>query len=186
MLTQNRTNRLRAPSATLVAALVSLPLVVAFAADPGQTSKAAPAGQQTAGAQGAIIHGRVTDEAGPPLADVRVRGTVVAPDGRIVDAITHQQQSEAKSDANGNYRLELAGITKPTHIMIDAVKPGYRGLRGPLMFRGDAKFIHLAPGTVEEAPLMLRTALYFAGIVVDEQARPMSVPPAAPARSRGP
>jgi hypothetical protein len=41
---------------------------------------------------------------------------------RIVAASTHQQQSQAKSDAKGNYRLELAGITKPTRIMIDAVK----------------------------------------------------------------
>ena len=64
----------------------------------------------------------MTDEAGAPLADVRVRGTVVASDMRIVAASTHQQQSQAKSDAKGNYRLELAGITKPTRIMIDAVK----------------------------------------------------------------
>jgi hypothetical protein len=41
---------------------------------------------------------------------------------RIVAASTHQQQSQAKSDAKGNYRLELAGITKPRRIMIDAVK----------------------------------------------------------------
>ena len=72
MLSQNRTNRLTALSAALVAGLVTLPLVVAFAVDIEQTSKTAPAGQPTAGAPPAILRGRVTDEAGAPLADVRV------------------------------------------------------------------------------------------------------------------
>ena len=42
MLAQSRTNRLSALSATLVAGFVALPLVVAFAADPEQTSQTAP------------------------------------------------------------------------------------------------------------------------------------------------
>ena len=72
MLTQGRTNRLSALSAVLVAGLVALPLVVAFAADPEQTSKTSPKGQQSDGAQTAILRGRVTNEAGAPLANVRV------------------------------------------------------------------------------------------------------------------
>ena len=85
MLTQSRTNRLSALSATLVAGLVTLPLVVAFAVDPEQTSKTAPKGQQPAGAQAAILRGRVTNEAGAPLADVRVRVAIPATDMRFVD-----------------------------------------------------------------------------------------------------
>ena len=91
MLTQSRTNRLSAVSATLVAGLVTLPLVVAFAVDPEQTSKTAPKGQQSAGAQAAILRGRVTNEAGAPLADVRVRVAIPAADMRFVDASTRSQ-----------------------------------------------------------------------------------------------
>jgi hypothetical protein len=165
MLTQRRTNRLSALSATLVAGLVALPLVVAFAADPEQASKTAPAGQQPAGSQPAILRGRVTDEAGAPLADVRVRVAIPATDMRFVNPSTHHKQLEARSDANGDYRLELPGIAK---------KPGYRRLVGLLMTRGDAKSVEVVPGTVAEASLILKPALYFAGIVVDEQGKPIS------------
>jgi protocatechuate 3,4-dioxygenase beta subunit len=92
MLTQSRTNRLSALSATLVAGLVTLPLVAAFAVDPEQTSKAAPKGQQSAGAQAAILRGRVTDEAGAPLADVRVRVAIPAADMRFIDATTQHKR----------------------------------------------------------------------------------------------
>ena len=173
MLTQSRTNRLSALSATLVAGLVTLPLVVAFAVDPEQTSKTAPKGQQTAGAQAAILRGRVTNEAGAPLADVRVRVAIPAADMRFVDSSTPHKQLEAKSDAKGDYRLELPGITKPTTISIDAMKPGYRRLVGTLMSGGDAKSVEVAPGTTAEASLILKPALYFAGIVVDEQGKPI-------------
>jgi Carboxypeptidase regulatory-like domain len=176
MLTQSRTNRLSALSATLFAGLVTLPLVVAFAVDPEQTSKAAPKGQQSAGAQAAILRGRVTDEAGAPLVDVRVRVAIPAADMRFVDASTQNKRRlmEAKSDAKGDYRLELPEITEHTTISIDAMKPGYRRLVGTLMSGGDAKRVEVAPGTAAEASLVLKPALYFTGIVVDEQGRPIS------------
>ena len=173
MLAQSRTHRLSALSATLVAGLVAVPLVVAFAADPEQTSQTAPTGQQSAGPGAAILRGRVTNEAGAPMADVRVRVAIPAADMRFVDASTPHKQLDAKSDANGDYRLEIPGITKPTTISIDAMKPGYRRLVGTLMSGGDPKDVEIAPGTEATASLILRPALYFSGIVVDQQGKPI-------------
>jgi hypothetical protein len=159
-------------SAAFVAGLVTLPPVVALAVDQVQASKTDTVGQQSTGAQAAILRGRVTDEAGAPLAGVRVRVVaVVAPDKRIVDTSAHYKQLEANSDVKEDYRLELPLITERTRILIDAMKPGYLSLTGTPMAGGDAKPIEVVPGTVAEASLMLRPALYFAGIVVDEQGK---------------
>jgi beta-lactamase regulating signal transducer with metallopeptidase domain len=174
MLTQRRTNRVSALTATVVAGLVILPLVVAFAADPEQTSKTSPEGQQTGGAQTAILHGRVTNEAGVPLGNVRVRVAIPGADMRFVDSTTPHKQLEAKSNTKGDYRLEIPGITKPTTISIDAMKPGYRRLVGTLMAGGDAKSVEVVPGATADVSLILKPALYFTGIVVDEHGEPIS------------
>jgi protocatechuate 3,4-dioxygenase beta subunit len=166
-----RTDYLGAPSASLVAGLLALPLAVAFAG--AQTSTAAPGGGQTPSAPGAILRGRVTDEAGAPLADVRVRVAIPAADMRFVDPSTPHRQVEAQSDDAGNYRLGLLGITERTTISIDAMKPGYRRLVGTLMAGGDAKRVDVEPGKAAEASLVLKPALYVAGMVVDEQGRPI-------------
>ena len=139
MLIQCRTNRRGVLSAVLVAGLVAIRRVVAFAADPEQTTKTSPKGQQTGGAQTAILRGRVTNEAGAPLGNVRVRVAVPSADMRFVDSTTPHQHLEAKSNTKGEYRLEIPGITKPTTISIDAMKPGYRRLVGKSMSGGDAK-----------------------------------------------
>jgi beta-lactamase regulating signal transducer with metallopeptidase domain len=185
MLTQSRTNRLSALTATVVAGLVILPLVVAFAADPEQTSKTSPEGPQTGGAQTAILRGRVTNEAGAPLANVRVRVAIPATDMRFVDAGTDRKLVEgpldhklhklleARADAAGDYRLEIPGIAARTLVSIDAIKPGYRRLAGLVMSRVDPRTVEVAPGKTAEASLVLKPALYFAGIVVDEHAKPI-------------
>jgi hypothetical protein len=41
------------------------------------------------------------------------------------------------------------------------------------MMRGDAKHLEIEPGAAVEASLILKPALYFAGIVVDEQGKPI-------------
>ncbi len=174
MLTQGRNNRLNSLSAPLVAGLVAVPLVVAFADDPAPTSNASPEGRQQGAAGPAILRGRVTDEAGAPLANVRVRVAIPAADMRFVDASTIHKQVEARSDAKGEYLLEIPGIRKPTTISIDAMKPGYRRLVGTLMSGGDAKSALAVPGAAVEATLILKPALYFAGIVVDEHGGPIS------------
>ncbi len=182
MLTRKRANRLTALSVSLVVGLVILPLAGAFAIDPEQAGKPAPKEQQPAGAQAAILRGCVTDEANAPLADVRVRIAIPATDMRFVDAITDLKTIdadtvhkflEARSDASGNYRLEIPGITGRTKISIDAMKPGYRRLVGTLMAGGDARDIEVTPGAPAEASLILRPAHYFKGIVVNEQGKPI-------------
>ena len=151
----------------VVTGLVALPQASASPDDPGKTSKAA------SGVAAATISGRVTDQAGAPLADVRVSVRVRDPETRAVNAGALSKQLVARSDARGDYRLEVPGITKRAIIVIDAFKPGYRSLRGPLMSAGDTKRFEVVPGTHEKADLVLKPALYFAGVVVDEQGKPI-------------
>jgi hypothetical protein len=152
----------------IVTGLVALPQAGASSDDPGKTSKA------VSGVAAAMISGRVTDEAGAPLADVRVSVVAVGdPETRTVNDSAQSKLPVARSDARGDYRLELPGITKRTIILIDSVKPGYRSLRGPLMARGDTKRFEVVPGTHAEADLVLKRALYFAGVVVDELGKPI-------------
>ncbi len=151
----------------VVTGLVALPQASASPDDPGKTSKAA------SGVAAATISGRVTDQAGAPLADVRVSVRVRDPETRAVNAGALSKQLVARSDARGDYRLEVPVITKRAIILIDAFKPGYRSLRGPLMSAGDTKRFEVVPGSHEKADLVLKPALYFAGVVVDEQGKPI-------------
>ena len=168
MLALTRAPWLSAFRFMVVTGLVALPQASANPDDPGKTSKAA------SGATAATISGRVTDQAGAPLADVRVSVVaVVDPETRRVNAGARSRQLVARSDARGDYRLEVPVITKRAIIVIDAFKPGYRSLRGPLMAAGDTKRFEVVPGTHEEADLVLKPALYFAGVVVDEQGKPI-------------
>jgi tetratricopeptide (TPR) repeat protein len=162
-------NRVRILSATLVAAFASLRFLGALAAEP----KAASKEQHSAGASSANLQGRVTNEAGNPLADVRVRVAIPAADMRFVDCSTQNRQVQTRSNAKGEYRLELPGITKATEVSIDAMKPGYRRLVGTLMSGGDDRTVEVAPGKTVEASFTLKPALYFAGIVVDENGKPI-------------
>jgi hypothetical protein len=174
MLAQRRTTHLSALSAVLIAGLVAFPLVVAFAADPQPTSDAAPGPRQSAGARPAILRGRVTDEAGAPLADVRVRVAIPAADMRFVDVSTPHKRVETRTDASGAYRVEIPGITGPMKVSLDAMKPGYRRLVGTLMSGGDPRDVEVTPGAEAEASLKLKPSLYFRGTVVDDQGKPIS------------
>ncbi len=166
MLAQFRTNRLNVRSASLVAALVALPLAVAIAEAPPKSGDSA---QQTA----PVIQGRVTNDAGEPLADARVRVAIPATDMRFVDSSSDHQLLETKTDASGAYRLELPEVKLSTTVAIDAMSPGYSRLVGTLFLGGNAKTVEVTPGTVTEAALTLKPALYLKGIVVDEQGQPI-------------
>jgi Carboxypeptidase regulatory-like domain len=170
MLDKSRTNHV---SAWLVAGLVLLAPAVAFAIAPEQTSKTAPGAQQSTNARAAILRGRVTNEAGAPLADVRIRVAIPAADMRFVDLNAGRKVREARSDPKGEYRLELSEITGRTTISIDAMKPGYRRLAGPPMIRSEAKNVEVGPGTEAEASLVLKPALYVSGTFVDEHGKPI-------------
>ena len=168
MLASSRAPWLSVYTFMVVTGLVALPQAGARSDDPGKTSKAA------SGAATAVISGRVTDEAGAPLADVRVSVVAVGdPETRTVNASAQSKQPVVRSDARGDYRLEVPGIKKRAIILIDAVKPGFRSLSGPLMARGDTKRFEVVPGTHAEAALVLKRALYFAGVVVDELGKPI-------------
>ena len=60
---------------------------------------------------------------------------------RFIVSTAPHKQLEAKSNTKGDYRLEIPGITKPTTISIDAMKPGYRRLVGTITTGGDAKSV---------------------------------------------
>ena len=170
MLAKSRANYV---SGALIAGLINLPLVAALAADFGQASQAAPGGRPSAKDRAAILRGRVTDETGAPLADVRIRVAIPAADMRYVDLNAGHKVREARSDPKGEYRLELSEITGRTTISIDAMKPGYRRLAGPPMSLSETKNVEIGPGTEAEASLVLKPALYVSGIVVDEHGRPI-------------
>jgi beta-lactamase regulating signal transducer with metallopeptidase domain len=174
MLRHDRTNRLSVVSAALLTAIVSVPLVVGFSADPGGQKQSSEKDQKTAGGRVAVVQGRVTDEAGAFLPDTRVRVAVPATDMRFVDWRT-PGVVETKTDPTGEYRLEIPGITKPTTVSLDAMHLGYRRLVGTFMKGGDATKVEISPGETSDASLVLRgPTLYFAGTVVDEKGRPIS------------
>jgi hypothetical protein len=170
MLSQSRTNHLNAP---LIAGVLILPLAVAFDVEAEQTTQTAPGAQRSTNARAAILHGRVTDEAGAPLADVRVRVAIPATDMRFVDVSTPHKRLETTTDARGEYRLEIPEITEHTTVSLDAMKPGYRRLVGTLFAGGDRKNVEVGPGAEAEASLILKPALYTAGVVVDERGSPI-------------
>ncbi|QEH39025.1 hypothetical protein OJF2_76370 [Aquisphaera giovannonii] len=131
----------------------------------------------------AVLRGLVTDEAHAPLADARILVAIPAADMRFVESGATGRPAEdagksrlleARSDAKGEYRLELPGLSGRTSVSIDAMKPGYRRLSGTLMAGGDDRHLDVTPGeTTEAAPLRLVPALHFRGVVVDERGRPM-------------
>jgi hypothetical protein len=160
-------------SAALVAALLGLRLTVTFAADPKPPARPASEDQVATSAGATVLHGHITNEAGTPLSDVRVFVAIPAADMRFIDENTSSRQREARSDARGDYRLELPGITKRTKVSIDAMKPGYRRLVGTLMAGGDVTNVDVTPGAVTEASLVLKAALHVSGVIVDEQGIPI-------------
>ena len=169
MLTQRQTNRLSVQGAMFIAAIAAFPLVVVFAAGAPEVTNNANADAAAV----AILSGRVTNDAGEPLAGVRVRVAIPATDMRFVDSSTDHKTLEAKTGVNGEYRLELPAITKPTTVAIDAMKPGYRKLAGTLMSGGDTKKVEVAPGVVAKTSFALKPSLYLKGVVVDEQGKPV-------------
>lgn len=170
MLTKIRTHYV---NIVLIIAFISYAPVAGWAADPGQASQSPPGGRPSDKDRAAVLRGRVTNEAGEPLVDVRIIVTMPSADPRAVDLKARLEVREARSDAGGEYRLVFPEITGRTPILIDAMKPGYRSLKGPPMFRSEARRIEVGPGTEAEATLVLKPALHVSGIIVDEHGRPI-------------
>jgi protocatechuate 3,4-dioxygenase beta subunit len=157
----------------LMLGLLGSPFLISSADDQAQSNKRSSE-KQPAKLPAAVLRGRVTDEKGKPLADVRVRVAIPATDMRFVDPSTPHKQLGAKTDAKGEYRLEMPGVTESTPVSIDAMKPGYRRLVGTLMAGGDARTVEVEPGGTAKADLLLDPSLYFAGRVVDEDGKPIA------------
>lgn len=114
MLIHAQANCLNARTALLATTLVALSLLFSLAAE-----------QEPKPAVAAVLHGRVRDEAGEPLAGVRVRVAIPGTDMRFAIRDDDHKQFEAISGDNGGYRLEIPGITKPTTISVDAMLAGH-------------------------------------------------------------
>lgn len=149
--------------AEINAQLDKIALAKRIAADP--TSKP--------DALAAVLRGHVRNETGEPLAGVRVRVAIPITDMRLFIPGNGRKQFEAITGEDGEYRLEISGITKPSTISMDAMKPGYRRLSGTLMRGGDTPHPEVAPGVVTETNLKLEPALYFKGLVIDENGKPI-------------
>lgn len=167
MLTQPQANRLCARSYLMIAALVALPLAIAFAETPP------PAGE-TARQSSASLTGLVTNEAGEPLADAQVRVAIPATDMRFVDSSSDHKLRETKTDAAGEYKFEFPEIREPTTLSVDVMKPGYRRMSGTLHSGGAPLETKVAPGTGIRTTSTLIPGIYFKGVVVDEQGQPIT------------
>ncbi len=120
-----------------------------------------------------FLRGRVTSKAGVPLAGVRVRVAVPAADQRLIDPTSDHPVREARTDAEGIYLVDLPSLDGPTMVSIDAMAPGFGRLSGTFMAGGDARRVEVKPGATVESDLTLEPARYYAGVVVDEQGRPI-------------
>lgn len=176
MLTEPQTIHLSAYSSLIVATLVALPLAMVFAESPPKANEK-PADEKPANERAAqrapVIHGRVTDETGAPLAGALVRVAIPATDMRFVDSSSSHKLLETRTDLGGGYRLELPDVKQPTPVSIDAMIPGHRRLVGTLYSGGDPRRVEAKPSEVSEASMTLIPALYFKGVVVDEQGQPI-------------
>jgi hypothetical protein len=159
-----RMDCLNALGAVLLAGLFTAPLL---ASDAAETKKPAHKDSRPAQARSTGIRGRVTDGNGKPLADVRLwLGWREDDQG--------QKPLVVKTDAQGNYRLDLPDVKQPTLVGLDSKKPGFA--RRSATWSGPWAMIasKVTPGQWAECDLKLRPALYVAGTVVDEQGKPIS------------
>ncbi|WP_029246744.1 carboxypeptidase-like regulatory domain-containing protein [Schlesneria paludicola] len=172
MLARNARNSFRRMLRNTVFTLAVNLTLGAFAEEPaGAPSETKPA----------ILRGVIRNEDEGPLIGVRVRVAIPATDMRflgIQDTLMGSKATsvkilETKTVKNGEYRFEIPGLTQPTKISIDAMRPGYRRITGMLMKGGDPNEFVVSPGESLGAPFTLHPSLYVSFDVVDEQGRPI-------------
>lgn len=154
--------------ALIVVGIIGFPALALFADESEPKFDASAARKK----EPAVLHGRVTNEAGEALSGARVRVAVPETDMRFVDLRKEHRLVETKTGNDGRYRLEIPDIVRPTTISIDAAQPEYRRLNGTLM-SGHVTTRKTGPGFVAEADISLTPAIYFKGTVVDEQGKPI-------------
>src|SRR5262245_19371158 len=110
MPTRGRANWLNAKNAAIYAGYFMLPLAGTFPSEPETSGRAVARDRQSDSAPSAILRGHVKNADGTPLPGVRIRIAVPAADMRFVDPTTSHRQLETKTDARGDYRLEILEI----------------------------------------------------------------------------
>lgn len=159
--------RLNFVSALAAIALVAFPLLCAFADPPDS----APADNEKA----AILKGKVTDDSGNPLANARVSVAVPAMDMRHVDVADDEHRIlHVKTDADGEYVLEVPDIAGPTKVSVDAALPGYQRSWGMMMLLGNHLSKVVEPEKTVKADMRLKSADYYSGRVVDQRGAPLA------------
>ena len=175
MLTRPRPNRLNVRTAGLVATLAAVPLALAFAQAPEPAPKFPPVRevQPPTDAPVTVVQGRITDMKDVPLADVRLSIEVHIGQSDPNRAVGEHPKLATRSDPNGNYRVEIPGITQRSTMAVVGTKPGYRG--NSITVGPDRKihYVEIEPGKTTEVPLKLYFMSYFRGIVVNEQGEPI-------------
>lgn len=123
----------------------------------------------------ATVSGQVTDTAGKPLADAKVRVVIPAADLRLFKMTSDYREVWGQTDANGKYSLVIPGIEHDTTAAIDVLHPGHRRVGGAIMGGGgEPSDVALVPGGQAELNARLPERLYFAGQVVDESGKPIA------------
>lgn len=150
--------------AALLAAII--PLGFGLSASAEQDNLNSPTSQST-------LVGHVTDPEGKPIVDAKVRVVLPTADLRSpVDTAAHREFL-GKTDAKGNYSIEVIGIKSESSASIDILHPGHCRLVGTHMSGSDPNDVTLVPGKQVEYDATLPEALYFTGQVVDEAGEPI-------------
>ncbi|WP_165066712.1 M56 family metallopeptidase [Paludisphaera rhizosphaerae] len=177
MLAQPRPAKLRPLPAALVFGLVTLPLAVAFSAEPPQapSPQTSPQAQNAPpAAKPAVIVGEVKNQSGEPLADARVLAVYPFVELRTRPPAPSSKRYEVRTDADGKYRLVVPDLDVATTIAVDVLKPGYRRSTGmPMGPRIDDRRLKVGPGEEVNASFTLEPSLYFKGVAVDEAGKPV-------------
>lgn len=117
--------------------------------------------------------GIVTDTAGTPIADAKVRVVIPSADVRFAVDPNEHREVWGETDPTGSYSIKIDGIEQVTAASLDILHPGHRRLVGTLMSGGTPNEIKLSPGGSTEFDAKLPEAMYFAGQVVDEAGNPI-------------
>ncbi|HEV8070924.1 MAG TPA: PDZ domain-containing protein [Planctomycetaceae bacterium] len=142
----------------IAASIVAARSVVSTADGPDRPKASIPE-PLPGGARVTILHGRVTNENGQPVA-----GAVVYLD--------RDPTFQAKSDVNGAFRVRISGVVRSKAVYVTAMKPVASGRVKGLM--GTSCWCQIAPGSASNVDLTVTSPLYLAGTVVDERGQPIS------------
>lgn len=125
----------------------------------------------------AIVRGHVVEaETHAPLAGALVRLALPVQDMRHVRAgpIPGVTVLESRSDVGGRFELAIPDGATGSKASLDVMLPGYRSLSGSHMAGGAREEVAIEPGSTSEVAFELPRALFVAGLVVDEQERPVA------------